>query len=188
MSVVGGERVVTGASAASECFARVDPPDFGVILRPHRSLTRSGSAWLIGATTAGLSLPLLALGGSLAGWGLLPFLLMPVIALYLALRRSFEDGRLTEELRLWPDLITVVRREPRGGPPRSWHANPHWVQLRLREDARVEKYLTLRGNGREIELGAFLSPDERVDLYHALVEALRGIGSTNLVRRLPSST
>ena len=173
---------LVGAPCAPDLYARPDPPEFSVTLRPHRSLTFVGAAWLIGSMTVGLSLPLIALRGSLAAWGLLPFLLMPVLALYLALRRSFEDGRLTEELRLWPDLITVVRREPRGGPVLRWHANPYWVQLRVRKDARVEKYLTLRGNGREIELGAFLTPEERVDLYHALMDVLQGIGSAKLMR------
>ena len=55
---------------------------------------------------------------------------------------------------------------------RRWHANPFWVRLRLLDDARVEKYLTLQGNGREIELGAFLSPGERETLYDALRAAL----------------
>ena len=50
-----------------------------------------------------------------------------------------------------------MRREPSGGV-RRWHANPFWVRLRLLDGERVEKYLTLEGNGREIELGAFLSP------------------------------
>ena len=55
---------------------------------------------------------------------------------------------------------------------RRWHANPFWVRLRLFDGERVEKYLTLQGNGREIELGAFLSPGERQSLYDALGTAL----------------
>ena len=70
----------------------------------------------------------------------------------------------------------MVRREPRGRV-RRWHANPFWVRLRLREDAHVEKYLTLEGNGREIELGAFLSPGEREALHGELSAALRRLGS-----------
>jgi uncharacterized membrane protein len=55
---------------------------------------------------------------------------------------------------------------------RRWHANPAWVRLSLFENGRVEKYLTLKGNGREIELGAFLSPPERAALYADLAAAL----------------
>jgi uncharacterized membrane protein len=102
---------------------------------------------------------------------MLPFLVGALVAVYLAVRRSHHDARLREELRLWPDLIAVERREP-SGAVRRWHANPFWVRLRLREDAHVEKYLTLEGNGREIELGAFLSPGEREALHAELKAAL----------------
>jgi uncharacterized membrane protein len=101
---------------------------------------------------------------------MLPFLVAALAGLCLAVRRNHIDGRLREDLRLWPDLLTVVRREP-DGRERRWHANPFWVRLKLR-DAHVEKYLTLEGNGREIELGAFLSPWERETLHADLVAAL----------------
>jgi uncharacterized membrane protein len=39
----------------------------------------------------------------------------------------------------------------------------------------VPQYLTLRGNGREVELGAFLSEDERVSLREELRKALTKI-------------
>ena len=39
----------------------------------------------------------------------------------------------------------------------------------------VEKYLTLEGNGREIELGAFLSPGEREALHGELRDARSGV-------------
>ena len=104
---------------------------------------------------------------------MLPFLVAVLVGLCLAVRRNHLDGRLSEELRLWPDLITLVRREP-DGRERRWHANPFWVRLHLR-DAHVEKYLTLEGNGREVELGAFLSPGEREALHAELRDALRRV-------------
>lgn len=137
---------------------------------PHRSLSLRGFRIVLTLVGVGLALPLIPLAGTSAAWGLAPFLLAALAALWLAIRRSYADGRLTEDLRLWPDLITVERREPRGAV-RRWHANPHWVRLRLLENARIEKYLTLAGNGREIELGAFLSPEEREALYNELLGA-----------------
>lgn len=126
---------------------------------------------VIGIVAAGLALSLVPFLGTSVVWGLLPFLLAALAGLYLAFRRSFADGRLTEELRLWPDLITVVRTEPRG-TKRRWHAHPFWVEPRIFENRGIEQYLTLRGNGREIELGAFLSPGERVTLHGEIVAAL----------------
>ena len=162
---------IGAAATRADPFAREDPPFLALTLWPNRSLSRRGFAWVLGLVASGLALPIIPFLGSKVALGLLPFLLGALLALYLAIRRSYFDGRLTEELRLWPDLITVERREPRG-TVRRWHANPFWVQPRLREDARIEKYLTLRGNGREIELGAFLSPPERVALYRDICAAL----------------
>ncbi len=165
-----------GAGAGSippgpDPFGRTDAPMLRLTLWPHRSLSRRGFAWVIGLVASGLALPLVALAGSSAAWGLLPFLIATLLALYAAIQRSYADARLTEELRLWPDLITVERRDPKGRI-RRWCANPFWVQIRLLDNAPIEKYLTLTGNGREIELGAFLSPDERETLYRDLRTAL----------------
>lgn len=154
---------------------RQDPPLFARTLRPHRSMSATAGGWCLGLAAAGLTLPLLPLLGTTAGWGMLPFLVAALLGLDWAFRRSHADARLSEELRLWPDLITVVRREARGGRIRHWHANPFWVEVRLHHDATLEKYLTLRGNGREIELGAFLSPDEREVIHHDLTMALAAV-------------
>jgi uncharacterized membrane protein len=147
-------------------------PLLALTLWPNRSLTPSGSAGFLLLLAGCLSIPLIPLLGSAAAWALLPFLIAVLVAVYAALRRNFADGCLTEELTLWPDLITVVRREPRG-TVRRWHADPRLVTVRLSQDARIEQYLTLKGNGREIELGAFLSPEERQELHREITDALR---------------
>jgi uncharacterized membrane protein len=169
-----GRKTGMGAGAAASApdpFARTDAPVLALTLWPNRSFSRRGWTVVLALLAAGLAVPLLPLVGTAAAWGMLPFLVGALVALYLAVRRSHLDARLTEELKLWPDLITVVRREP-SGAVRRWHANPFWVRLRLREDAHVEKYLTLVGSGREIELGAFLSPGEREALHAELAAAL----------------
>lgn len=168
----GGNETGAGATApAPDPFRRDDPPLMSVTLRPNRSLTPAVGTGLMGLLAAGLTVPLIGLAGTKAAWGMLPFLVAAFGALYIAIRRNQRDGRLTEELNVWDDLITVVRREPRGRVL-SWHANPFWVRIRLHQNARLENYLTLQGNGREIELGAFLSPWERETLYRDLRDVL----------------
>jgi len=153
-------------------FAEGSAPALRVTLWPHRSLPRRGFVAFIGITFAMLMIPLFALLGTLALWGLLPFLLGALGLMWYFLERSYTDGTLTEVLTLWSDRIELIRTNPRG-PVQDWHANPHWVHLALRpEGGPVENYLTLKGNGREVELGAFLSPDERVDLHDRLGVAL----------------
>lgn len=163
-----------GAPAATGAFsfAEGDPPAARLRLWPHRSLTAEGFVWFVGLTAALISLPLFGVLGTPVLWGLLPFLVLTVAGIWWALVRNARDGALTEELTLWRDRIELVRRDPRGGT-RGWSADPHWVRVELHEDGGpVEKYLTLKGGGREVELGAFLSPEERVILRSDLMEAL----------------
>ncbi|MDH5798443.1 MAG: DUF2244 domain-containing protein [Paracoccaceae bacterium] len=142
-------------------------------LWPHRSLSRRGFAAFILATYAFLMLPLLAVLGSAVMWGLLPFSLGALGLLWFFLDRSFKDGTLTEELSLWPNRVELIRHNPRN-PDQSWAANPYWVRIELhRKGGPIENYLTMEGDGRTVEIGSFLSPEERQSLYHELLEAFQ---------------
>lgn len=128
--------------------------------------------WFIGGTAALIGVPLLAVLGSPVLWGLLPFLLATIAAVWWALERSYRDGEIVEDLALTADQITLVRHGPRGRR-QDWQANPHWVRLTLHaKDGPVPDYLTLSGNGREVELGAFLTRSERVALRGELADRL----------------
>lgn len=130
-------------------------------LWPYRSLPRRGMVWFLGGTTVFIMLPLLGLIGSPVLWGLLPFLLATIAAIWWALERSFRDGEIVEDLSLTPALVTLVRHGPRG-KRQDWQANPHWVRLTLHTTGGpVPQYLTMKGEGREVELGAFLTEAER---------------------------
>lgn len=142
-------------------------------LWPYRSLRRRGMVVFVALTAALLALPLLVLIGSPVLWGLLPFVVGAVVAIWLALQRSFRDGEIIEILRLSPDQMQLTRHGPRGRR-QEWQANPHWVQVQIHATGGpVPHYLTLRGAGREVELGAFLTEDERLTLERDLRRALR---------------
>jgi uncharacterized membrane protein len=98
---------------------------------------------------------------------------MGTLALTVGMIR-LNDRRLqmSEELVLSEDRVALTRREARGHE-RHWEANPHWVRVSLREeDGPVPNYVTLRGGDREVEIGAFLSPEERAALYEDLSRRL----------------
>ena len=158
---------------------RRDRPLYSARLWPNRSLGPFGRSMALRIAAVGLALPLLALAGTPVVWGLLPFAAAALAGLWYGFRRNQFDGRLVEEVAIWPDEIRIERREPRGRM-RRWSADPWQVRLTLHEDGKVEKYLTLRGAGREVELGAFLSPEERValaaEIEAALTRAIRGRG------------
>jgi uncharacterized membrane protein len=142
------------------------------VLRPNRSLSRAGFAWVMLVTWLLMLVPLVSLLGTVALWVMLPFCLAALAALWFGIERNYHDGTLTETLSIDHDLIEVIRREPRGAEL-SWSANPYWVRATLRKKGGpVDNYLTLKGGGREIELGAFLSPEERADLHDLLLTLL----------------
>jgi len=165
------------AFADSEAFTRQDPPRFSLTIWPHRSMPTHGFHKILMFTGGMLCLPLIPLLGTPVGWALIPFLLATLFLLWFFIRWNYKDGTLHEDLKIWDDLITVERVDPKGRIQR-WHANPFWVRTELYADGKIENYLTLIGNGREIELGAFLSPEERVSLRDDVDRALRAPGVT----------
>ena len=78
---------------------------------------------------------------------------------------------MSETLTIWPDEIRVERQEADGRRLR-WMAEPLRTAVQVHAGARIEDYLTLSGGGREIELGAFLVPEERLDLAEEIEAAL----------------
>lgn len=133
-------------------------------LWPHRSLPRQGFVLFIGATSAMIALPVITLLGSPVVWGLLPFLMLAVAGIWAALQRSYRDGQIVENLTLTPALVTLTRQGPRNMRA-EWQANPHWVRVELHEKGGpVPQYVTLHGGPRPVEIGAFLSEEERVTL------------------------
>ena len=142
-------------------------------LWPYRSLPRRGMVWFLGGTAVCITVPLLGLIGTPVLWGLLPFLLATLWAIWWALEKSFRDAEIVEDLTITPGLVTLVRHGPKG-KRQDWQANPHWVRLTLHATGGpVPQYLTMKGTGREVELGAFLAEEERRRLAAEITEVLR---------------
>jgi len=141
-------------------------------LWPYRSLPRRGFVAFVGGTALMVTIPLLAVLGSPVLWGLLPFLVIAVAGLYWALDRSYRDAEIVETLTFEDARLHLTRHGPRG-KRQDWEANPHWVRVvQHKKGGPVPEYITLTGGPREVELGAFLSEEERVTLFSDLRQAL----------------
>lgn len=161
-----------GAAARSAAPSPAPRPLARLHLWPYRSLTPRGFVWFIAVTMALITLPLVSVLGTPVMWGLLPFALMALGGVWWALQRNLRDAQVIEDLTIWPDCVTLARHGPRGRR-QTWEANPHWVQVVLHpEDGPVPNYLTLRGGPREVEIGAFLSEEERLALRTEVQRAL----------------
>lgn len=151
-----------------------DPQDPHQELRlwPHESLPPKGMVYFVLATFFMILLPALPVLGTPILWGLLPFLLLAVWGIFFALQRNHKSRQITEVLVLTSELARLVRTDPRGAT-QEWEANRYWTRVTKYDDAGpVPNYVTLKGANREVEIGAFLSEEERVALYDDLKRAL----------------
>ena len=139
---------------------------------PYSSLKPKGFVLFLGSTFVLISLPLFNVLGTTVFWGLLPFLLLAFMGVWLALRRSLNDRQILEQLILSKDEIALIRQNPNGEHKR-WVCSTYWAKLKIyKTEGPVANYITLTGNGREVELGAFLTEDERTTLYEELAHLL----------------
>ena len=144
-------------------------------LWPYRSLPRRGFVGFFVVTVALVALPMLTVLGSPVLWFILAFVILALSGMWAALSRSYRDAEIVEDLRLGHDTLTLTRHGPRGRR-QDWQANPYWVTVHLHPTGGpVPNYLTLKGNNREVELGAFLSEEERLALRDDLQQRLRDL-------------
>lgn len=140
---------------------------FDAVLYPNRSLGRFGFHLLMAAivlVSAGIGAAFVLAGA----WPVTGFLSADVLLLYLAFRWNYRQGRRAEFIRLDGAELAVRRVEP-SGRRREWLFDAHWVRVTIDE---ANHQLTLSSHGRSLAVGAFLSPEERVEVGRALRAAL----------------
>lgn len=138
---------------------------------PYRSLPRKGFVWFIAASVAIICIPLSALIGTKVLWAVLPFFIAAIWGVWAAIQRSYRDGALLDVLRLAPRRVSLRHHQP-GKPDQEWDAAPHWTRLEMHREHRITNYLTLHGGPRDVTLGAFLTPEERKQVYFDVNERL----------------
>lgn len=147
------------------------PAQLDVVLYPNCSLGRMGFAVLMAAivlVSAAVGAGFMMVGA----WPVTGFLGLDVLLLYLAFRWNYRQARRAEFVRLDQDGLTVRRLEP-DGRSRGWRFEPYWVRVSVDQQTRNDHRLVLSSHGQRLEIGAFLTTDERLELAHALNEALR---------------
>lgn len=142
-------------------------------LWPHQSLSPRGFTGFILATFVMILIPTLALLGTVLLWGLLPFALLAVAGIYFALQSNYKSRQIEEVLTLDANTARLIHTSPKG-EEKEWQCNRYWTTVTTYpSEGPVPHYVTLRGEGREVEIGAFLSEEERITLYDELQRSLR---------------
>lgn len=146
-------------------------PLFAALLTPHRAMGLGGVR-LVVAVTAALALIPGVIFFAMGAWPVVGFLGLDVLALYWALSRSLRDGKAFEEITLWRDALDIRRVSARGRET-MLSVNPFFVRFSVQRDGdgRVTA-LRLSGRETEIEIGQFLTPDDKADFAKVFGAAL----------------
>lgn len=143
---------------------------FDAILQPNTSLPPRGFLLLISAIAAVSFVAGMVF--MLAGaWPVMGFFGLDVALIYLAFKTNYRWARMYETIRLTEDSLIVERVSPTGKVQR-WRFQPYWLRVNLDSPGAHDSQLILSSHGKRLRIGAFLSPDERVEVADALSGAL----------------
>jgi uncharacterized membrane protein len=139
-------------------------------LAPNCSLTPTG-AKLFFVSICLFSLAFSLFFACLGFWPVLPFWGLEMLALGFCLHASMRRRRYTQTVTITDSQISLVTRSRRGEAKQEFAR--HWAKVRLRSP-RTRLYpsrLMIESRGRAIEVGSFLTEEERC----VLATRLRGL-------------
>jgi uncharacterized membrane protein len=139
---------------------------YSAVLRPHRSAgARTIRRVVLCAFALLFSVSLIFIAAG--AWPVAPFMGLELALLFGALRLNDRAGNAYEAINLTRKSLTV-RRVDHWGNRVEFRFPPEWLQVNLNEPPSRETPLELRSHGRSLIIGAFLLPEERLQLAHAL--------------------
>ncbi len=147
-----------------------DGSAFDAVLSPNRSLPNKGFAAVM-AIVVGANLAFGAYFYAIGAWPVIGFCGLDVFLVWLAFKLSYRQGRLRERVRIEPGVMRISRTLPSGHESR-WRLAPFFTRVIIDNPASDEPRIRIVSKGRQLILGSFLSPGERLDFGKALDAAL----------------
>lgn len=141
------------------------------VLRPHRSATWSDNLWLV-AAAALVALPIAIAWAAVGFWPILPLCGLELGLLTLGLYVVNHSLLAQEVITIDDDRIVI--EAGRRDVERRFDLARHWAQVLL-QPARRKAHptrLIVRSHGRAVELGRFLTDEERGELARDLRSVL----------------
>lgn len=138
-----------------------------IIARPHPPSSWQANLWFVGVAAA-LCLSF-AIGFALAGaWLILPFAGLEITALFSLLYYVSLKTRVQEVIRFNDNEVQVQRG--RRWPVLEWHCQRFWCRLHVYAPPHpwYSTRIEFRCQGRELELGRFLSDRDKRTLIRNL--------------------
>lgn len=158
---------MTGDSATD--VGSEGPGECRIVIAPNCSLSgREATIFLL--SVGGVSLAVALLFALRGFWPILPFAGAELALLSWAMLQSQRRGRYREVVTVDAAQVTLERGFAPGEQLEVF--NRSWVRARLENGKWRESRVVLAAHGREVELGACLTSEERKALYERLRQML----------------
>ena len=158
-------------TAGMECSEIARAAEFLLVAKRNNSLSSSGR-FLVFAFIFVVSIGIAAAFAALGAWLILPFAGIEMLVLYLAFRYMDRHAADYERIAIEGDRVSVEHFE--AGRTRSQELHRYWARLAVSPDG---SRLVLRSHGRELEIGRYMSNEQRLDLARVLKRRLHGDGA-----------
>jgi uncharacterized membrane protein len=148
-----------------------DEPFFKALLTPHRSLGRTGFTILMGTLVFGW-LATGALFLSQGAWPVFGFFGLDVLLVYIAFRLNYRAARASEEVSVSRTALDITKTAP-SGRTEQHRFNPFWTRFSVARHAEIGiTRMQVEAQGRSVNIGGFLNPDDRESFADAFSRAL----------------
>jgi uncharacterized membrane protein len=154
----------------SETIA-ADEPFFRALLKPHRSLGRTGFLALMSALGFGwlvTSIIFLVHGA----WPVFGFCGLDMLGIYVAFRLNYRAARAREEVTLSRTLLDIRKIAP-SGKSEAHSFNPFWTRFSVSRHSELGiTQMSVTSRNETVAIGSFLNPDDRESFAKAFSRAL----------------
>lgn len=147
------------------------PVLFYAEMRPHRSLSPLGF-WILMAAIGGVSFTTGMVFLLAGAWPVFGFFGLDVLLVYVFFRLNYREARAFETLTLTETELLLRKISP-VGKVISYRFEPYWLRVKIDSPTQTRSRLTLSSHGKTVEIGAFLTEDEKIGLAQEIRDALR---------------
>ncbi|AKI02615.1 integral membrane protein [Hoeflea sp. IMCC20628] len=148
-----------------------DEPLFEAVLKPYRSLGRTGFVILMSIATV-ITAVHMVIFAKVGAWPVFAFFGLDLALLFGAFWLSYRSGRTRELIRLSRTDLEVRKVAPSGRTV-DHQFNPFWTRFNIaRHDEIGITDMWISGQGRQTDVGSFLNPDDKESFASAFQRAL----------------
>jgi len=145
---------------------------FRATLSPHRSATPKQQTLLVLLVLATL-IPAGVIFVVAGAWPVTGFMGLEVLILVCALKINTWRGLARQVIEVSRARFRLTRMDPKGRTE-EWIWTPAWIQVLVVDSPKRKNQLAIRSHGETVEIGEFLTADERFSLAENLKHALAG--------------